>query len=69
MDPDDDLGDDDGKDDHLGSMYHDSHGHMHSIPHGHHQMDQPIPGMPYNNIHAGHVAVIVHLLICHNCTM
>ena len=44
MDPDDDLGSDDGKEDHMSNVFHSAHAHMHSIPHVQHQMGQPVPG-------------------------
>ncbi|DBA83718.1 TPA: hypothetical protein ACH3X1_006255 [Trebouxia sp. C0004] len=45
MDPDEDLGDDDIKDDdQLTIPYHGAHAHMHSIPHNPHQMGQPVSG-------------------------
>ena len=46
MDPDDDLGSDDAKEDHMSNVFHSAHAHMHSIPHVQHQMGQPVPGTP-----------------------
>ena len=45
LDPDDDLGSDDAKEDHMSNVYHSAHAHMHSIPHVQHQMGQPVPGL------------------------